>query len=62
MSFPFDLSLKYKKDVVEHILRIDKDEFEICQPKVIKKRVRLIGQKVYVVHVKSDGIIYKEIS
>ena len=59
-----DLSarVKYDKNVVEHIFKIETDEFDICKAKKIRKRKRLFFQQVFVVHLKEDGTItWKEL-
>jgi len=54
--------IKYNKNVVERIFKIETDEFEVCKAKKIKKRKRLFFQQVFVVHVKKDGSIsWKEL-
>ena len=47
--------IKYHKQVVEHILKIETDEFETCKAKKIKKRKRLFFQQLFIVHLLPDG-------
>jgi hypothetical protein len=46
--------LKYSKSVVEHLFRIETDKFEICTPKVIRRKKYGIFDQVFCVHLKSD--------
>jgi hypothetical protein len=55
MTFPVDV--KYEKNVVEHVLRIETDEFEICKTKIVKKRKWLVCQEVFAIHVFPEGRI-----
>ena len=59
IQLPVDLSakVKYDKNVVERIFKIETDEFEVCKAKKIRKRKRIFFQQVFVVHLKEDGTI-----
>jgi len=52
-----NISVKYDKNVAEHVFRIESDEFEVCKAKVKKKRKRLFFEQLFVVHLKADGTI-----
>lgn len=51
------LGATYDKKVVEHIFKIETDQFKPCTPKTIKKRKNLFFQQLFVVHVKHNGQI-----
>ena len=57
LATDLSLEVKYHKNVVEHVLRIETDEFEMCKTKVIKRRKWLISQEVFAVHAFPDGYI-----
>ncbi|MCS4538858.1 MAG: hypothetical protein HYY67_08380 [Thaumarchaeota archaeon] len=42
------------KEVVE-IIRVESDQFPVCITKIVRKRVKLIGQQVIFCHRKNDG-------
>ena len=57
LSFDASVALKYGKNVIERVFKIETDEFEVCKAKRITKRRGLIFQQVFVVHVKDDGTV-----
>ena len=42
-DLPTDFSIGIKKTV--EVARIETDEFEVCKSKIIRKRVKLVGEK-----------------
>jgi len=47
--------LKYSKSIVEHLFRVETDQFEICIPKVLRKKKYGFLDQVFCVHLKPDG-------
>lgn len=47
----------YSNKTIESLLRIEKDRFNVCEPKEVKTRryKGLIGEVTWIVHVKKNG-------
>ncbi len=50
------IELSFKK--VIHVIRIETDELEVTKPKVLRKRVRILGERILVPHLQEDGTIH----
>lgn len=46
-----------KKESIDHVLRLETDKFEICQPKEIRKRKWIFFQQIFIVHFLLNGRI-----
>lgn len=56
IGFPFKFVIRRSKD--EHVITIDRTEFEICHPKEVGEWTwRGMKTRKFIVHVKKDGKI-----
>jgi hypothetical protein len=63
ISGDVDAQVTYEKKSIPHVTRLETDTFELCKPKIIRKRVKLIGEKVVIVHYRAyDDYTINEIS
>jgi hypothetical protein len=58
-----DVQVSYEKKSILHVARLETDTLELCKPKIIRKRVKLFGEKVVIVHYRTyDDYTINEIS
>jgi hypothetical protein len=55
-DFPVKIEGKasYEKKNILHTARFETDTLKRCEPKIIRKRVNVVGEKVFIIHYKHD--------
>lgn len=53
-------ALKYERKKETFVLRVESDNFKVCEPKIVRAQKYLVSEKTFVVHVNKKGKITYE--